>query len=110
MQTETPTNVQAEDAASVRADVDPDRGTLVGVGIGLAMQFLLQGMIAGAFQLATQGKGEWFAPLRFAGFTQLMYVAPTVLLFVNRRCPRMAKGVGLVAVGVFVGNVVGMLV
>ncbi len=98
------------DAATiVRADTAPARGLFVGATIGLAMHFVLQGLIAGALQLATQGKGDWFASVRFAGFTQLMYVAPTVLLFVNRKCPKMATGVALVAGAVFFANVVYMI-
>lgn len=89
----------------LRADVDRDRGVLVGVVIGLGMTLALQGLLAAAYQLATRGQGSLLAPMRFVGFTQLMYVAPTVLLFVNRRCPRMALGVAIVAAAVFFGNV-----
>lgn len=90
----------------VRADVDQDRGALVGAAVGVTMLFVLQAFIAGAYQLATRGEGALLAPVRFAGFTQLIYVAPTVLLFVNRRCPKMATGAALVAAGVFLVNVV----
>ena len=94
----------------VRADIDRDRGVMVGVAVGLAMFFTLQAFIAGAYVVATRGAGDWVAPLRFAGFTQLMYVAPTVLLFVNRKCPKMALGAALVAGTVFFANVVAMVV
>ncbi|MEZ6016624.1 MAG: hypothetical protein R3F49_16015 [Planctomycetota bacterium] len=90
----------------VRADIDRDRGALFGAGVGLTMLFLLQAMIAGAYQLATRGQGELLGPVKFAGFTQLMYVAPTVLLFVNRKCPKMATGAALVAAAVFVANII----
>jgi len=92
--------------SAVRADIDQDRGVLVGVAVGLTMLFLLQGLIAGAYQVATRFEGDALGPLRFAGFTQLMYVAPSVLLFVNRRCPKMALGAALVAGTVFVANIV----
>jgi tetrahydromethanopterin S-methyltransferase subunit G len=93
-------------ARPVRADVDRDRGMLVGAVVGLTMLVVLQAFIAAAYQLATRGEGALLAPIEFAGFTQLMYVAPTVLLFVNRRCPKMATGAALVAAAVFFVNVV----
>jgi len=97
-------------ARPLRADVDRDRGVLVGVGVGLVMLFLLQAFLTGAYQLATRGEGALLGPVRFAGFTQLIYVAPTVLLFVNRRCPKMATGAALVAAAVFFVNVVYVIV
>lgn len=97
-------------ARTVRADIDRDRGVLVGVGVGLTMFFVLQAFITGAYQLATRGEGALLAPVKFAGFTQLMYVAPTVLLFVNRRCPKMATGAALVAGSVFFVNVIYVIV
>jgi hypothetical protein len=99
----------SEATRTVRADVDRDRGLGAGAAVGLTMLVVLQAFIAAAYQLATRGDGALLATLEFAGFTQLMYVAPTVLLFVNRRCPRMATGVGLVAAVVFFVNVVYVL-
>jgi hypothetical protein len=86
------------------ADTDQDRGVRAGILIGVAMFAALQLVIAGAYTMAIRGEHSFFAPLRFAGFTQWMYVAPTLLLFVNRRCPKMASGVAIVAGAVFFGN------
>jgi hypothetical protein len=98
--------VEITEPVAARPDVDRDRGVAVGAVVGVVMLVALQALIMGAYQLATRGEGVLLGPLRFAGFTQLMYVAPTVLLFVNRRCPKMATGVAIVAGVVFFANVI----
>jgi len=85
------------------AEVDVDRGVAVGAAVGVAMFLVVQGMILGAFQTGIiGGETELLAPLAFSGVTQLVYVFPTALFFVNRRCPLMAKGYLAVAGVVFV--------
>lgn len=75
------------------------------------MFFVFQGLILGAFQLPViRGETPLFAPLRFAGITQGVYAVPTLLLFVNRKCPQMAKGFGIATALVFVGGVVALAV
>ena len=90
------------------AEVDVDRGPLVGSVIGLGMFVLFQGMIVGAFQTGViSGETPLLQPLRFAGVTQLIYVFPTMMFFVNRKCPEMAKGFVAVAGLVLLGTAVG---
>lgn len=84
------------------AEVDVDRGVAVGAAVGIAMFLVVQGLIVAAFQSGIIG-GETglLTPLAFSGVTQLVYVFPTALFFVNRRCPLMAKGYLAVAAAVF---------
>ena len=93
------------------AEVDVDRGKAVGALVGLGMFVVFQGFIVLAFQSGVIG-GETpvFAPLRLAGVTQLIYVFPTVLFYVNRRCPEMAKGFVAVAALVLLGTLVALVV
>ena len=86
--------------------MDPDRGVLVGVAVGLAMLFSVQALLIACLQLGARGEGSWLAPLGYAGFTQLIYVAPTILVFVNRKCPKMALGAAAVAAVVFMANMI----
>lgn len=97
------------DGASVEVDVD--RGPLVGVAIGLAMFFTFQAMILAAFQSGViSGDMPVFKPLKFAGITQGFYVMPSLLLFINRKCPRMAAGFAIVAVVVLIGSIIAVAV
>ncbi|MEM6672647.1 MAG: hypothetical protein AAF726_07365 [Planctomycetota bacterium] len=92
------------------AEVDVDRGPLVGALIGVGMFVAFQGMIVGAFQTGViSGETPLFAPLVFSGITQLMYVFPTALFFVNRRCPEMLKGFIAVASLVLLGTLVALV-
>ena len=92
------------------AERDVDRGTLVGAVLGLAMFFTFQAMIVGFFQSGViSGETELLAPLRFAGITQGFYVVPTLLFFVNRKCPKMAKGFLIVAGAVFALSLVALI-
>lgn len=85
------------------AEVDVDRGAAVGAAIGVAMFVVIQGMIVLAFQTGLiSGDVGLLAPLALSGVTQLVYVFPTALFFVNRRCPLMTKGFLAVAGAVFV--------
>ena len=91
-------------------EVDVDRGALIGVVIGVGMFVVVQAMITGAFQVGViSGDTPVFGPLKLSGFTQLIYVAPTLLFFVNRKCPGMAKGFVSVAALVFVGTIVALV-
>ncbi|MEL6712238.1 MAG: hypothetical protein AAFP86_00600, partial [Planctomycetota bacterium] len=66
-------------------EIDVDRGFLVGVASGLTMFFLFQGAICGLMQSGVvSDEVAPLAPLRFAFFTQLIYVFPTMLFYVNR--------------------------
>ncbi len=83
------------------AEVDVDRGVAVGAVIGAGMFVAIQGMILLAFQTGLiSGDVRPLAPLALAGVTQLVYVFPTVLFFINRRCPLMTKGYLAVAAAV----------
>lgn len=88
-------------------EVDVDRGPAVGAAIGTGMFVAFQAMFLGAFQSGIIGgeTGLW-QPLKFAGVTQAIYVFPTLLFFVNRRCPGMAKGFAAVAAAVLIGSIV----
>ena len=109
---------QSDDAASTNeepsyaeryAEVDTDRTGFVGVMIAIMMFVVFQGMILGAFQTPViGGETPLFAPLRFAGITQLIYAVPTLLFFINRKCPRMAKGFSIVTAVVFAAGVVAL--
>ncbi len=86
-------------------EVDVDRGPFVGVMIGIAMFVTFQAMIVGSFQTGIiGGETPLWAPLKFAGITQGIYVFPSALFFVNRKCPRMASGFIVVAAVVFVAG------
>lgn len=101
----------ASRTSGVHRDTDTDRTVFVGVMIGVAMFFVFQGLILGAFQTPViRGETPFFAPLRFAGITQGVYAVPTLLLFVNRNCPEMAKGFGAVTAFVFLAGVVALAV
>ena len=64
-------------------------------------------MIVLAFQTGLiSGDVGLLAPLALSGVTQLVYVFPTALFFVNRRCPLMTKGFLAVAGAVFVLSLV----
>ena len=90
-------------------ETDTDRTVFVGIMIAVAMFFVFQGLILGAFQTPViSGETPLFLPLRFAGITQGVYAVPTLLFFINRKCPKMAKGFGLVTALVFVGGVVAL--
>jgi len=83
------------------AEVDVDRGVAVGAVIGVAMFVVIQGMLVLSVQTGIIGRDvPPLAPLALAGVTQLVYVFPTVLFFINRRCPLMTKGYLAVAGGV----------
>ena len=85
------------------AEVDVDRGPAVGALIGVGMFVLFQGMIVGAFQTGViSGETPLFQPLR-RGRPQLIYVFPTMMFYVNRKCPEMAKGFVAVAALVLPG-------
>jgi len=91
-------------------EVDVDRGATVGALIGVAMFVAFQGMITGAFQSGViSGETPLFTPLRFSGITQLIYVFPTLLFFVNRKCPEMAKGFVVVAAVVLLFTIVALI-
>lgn len=79
-------------------EIDVDRGSAYGASVGVLMFFVFQGMMLGLFQSGVIGDdvGLW-QPLRFAGITQGIYVLPSLLFFVNRKCPRMAGGFTVVA-------------
>ncbi len=99
----------AQAGGGVPVETDVDRGAWVGATIGITMFVLFQGFILAAFQTPViGGDTPAFAPLRFAGVSQLIYVFPTVLFFINRRCPRMAVGFLIVAGAVFVGSIVSL--
>ena len=84
------------------AETDTDRTVFVGVMIAVTMFVVFQGLILAAFQTPViSGETELLAPLRFAGVTQLIYAVPTLLFFVNRKCPLMAKGFAIVTLLVF---------
>ena len=91
------------------AETDTDRTVFVGVMVAVAMFFVFQGFILGAFQTPViGGETPLLEPLRFAGITQLIYAVPTLLFFINRKCPKMAKGFTIVTALVFVGGVVAL--
>jgi hypothetical protein len=91
------------------AETDTDRTVFVGIMVAVMMFFVFQGMILGAFQTPViGGETPLFEPLRFAGITQLIYAVPTLLFFVNRKCPKMAKGFTIVTALVFLGGVVAL--
>ena len=87
------------------AEVDVDRGVAVGAAVGIVMFLGVQGLIVAAFQSGIIAircpLPSPQCPLAFSGVTQLVYVFPTALFFVNRRCPLMAKGYLAVAAAVF---------
>lgn len=92
-------------------EFDVDRGARVGAAIGVVMFFVFQAMIVGAFQLGViSGETELLTPLKFSGLTQGIYVFPTMVFFVNRRCPEMAKGLVAVAAVVLVVSVVALVI
>ncbi len=92
------------------AETDTDRTPFVGVMIAVTMFVVFQGMILGAFQTPViGGETPLFAPLRFAGITQLIYAVPTAFFFVNRKCPKMAKGFTVVTGVVFVAGIVALI-
>jgi len=92
-------------------EFDDDRGALVGAVIGVVMFVVFQAMIVGAFQSGViSGDTELLAPLKFSGMTQGIYVFPTMVFFVNRRCPEMAKGLVAVAAVVLVVSAVSLVV
>ncbi|QDV07116.1 hypothetical protein Poly30_26350 [Planctomycetes bacterium Poly30] len=111
METDADTG-QEDSKASIpikAADTDTDRTVFVGVMIAVAMFFVFQGMILAAFQMPVIREDvPFFAPLRFAGITQGVYAVPTLLLFVNRKCPKMAKGFGIMTGVVFLGGIVAL--
>ena len=75
------------------AEVDVDRGVAVGAIIGVGMFVAIQGLLVLSVQTGIIGRDvPPLAPLALAGVTQLVYVFPTVLFFINRRCPLMTKG------------------
>lgn len=86
-------------------EIDVDRGPVYGVGVGVVMFLAFQAMILGLFQsgVISDDVGLW-QPLRFAGVTQGIYVLPSLLFFVNRKCPRMAGGFTVVAGVVLVAS------
>ena len=91
------------------AETDTDRTAFVGVMIAVTMFVVFQSFILGAFQTPIiSGETPLFAPLRFAGITQLIYAVPTLLFFVNRKCPKMAKGFTIVTAVVFIGGVIAL--
>ncbi len=91
------------------AETDTDRTVFVGIMIAVAMFFVFQSLILGAFQTPViRGETPPFEPLRFAGITQLIYAVPTLLFFINRKCPKMAKGFAIVTALVFVAGVVAL--
>ena len=55
------------------------------------------------------GDVKWTDPLWFAGITQGFYVVPTLMFLVNRKCPGMAKGFTVVAVGVLVTSLIALV-
>ncbi len=88
------------------AERDTDRTVFVGVMVGIMMFFVFQGFILAAFQTPViSGETPLLAPLRFTGLTQLVYAAPTLLFFINRKCPLMAKGLSIVTGVIFVGGI-----
>lgn len=91
-------------------EIDVDRGAAHGALVGVFMFVVFQAMIVGLFQAGiVSGETPLWAPLRFAGITQLIYVAPSLLFFVNRKCPQMAKGFTVVAGAVFLGGAVALI-
>lgn len=75
------------------AEVDVDLGVAVGAAIGVGMFVVIQGTIVLALQTGLiSGDVPPLASLALAGVTQLVYVFPTALFFINRRCPLMTKG------------------
>ena len=91
-------------------EIDEDRGAVYGAAVGVLMFVVFQAMIVGLFQSGVvSGDTPLWAPLCFAGITQLIYVAPSLLFFVNRKCPLMAKGFALVAAAVFAGGAAALL-
>lgn len=88
-------------------ETDTDRTVFVGVMIAVTMFVVFQGLILGAFQTPViRGDTPLFLPLRFAGITQGVYAVPTLLFFINRKCPKMAKGFAIVTAVVFVAGIV----
>lgn len=91
-------------------EIDVDRGAFVGVMVGVAMFVLFQSMIVGAFQTnVIGGETPVWAPLMFAGITQGIYVFPSLMFFINRKCPKMATGFTVVAAIVFVGGLAALI-
>lgn len=92
-------------------EIDVDRGPAYGAGVGVFMFLAFQAMILGLFQsgVISDDVGLW-QPLRFAGITQAIYVFPSLLFFVNRKCPRMAGGFAAVAGVVLAGTIVALIV
>ncbi len=91
-------------------EIDFDRGPAHGAGAGVLMFVVFQAMILGLFQsgVISDDVGLW-EPLRFAGITQGIYVLPSLLFFVNRKCPRMAGGFAVVAAVVLLGSAAAMI-
>ncbi len=91
-------------------EIDVDRGPAYGAAVGVFMFLVFQAMILGLFQsgVVSDDVGLW-EPLQFAGITQGIYVLPSLLFFVNRRCPRMAGGFAVVAGVVLVGSAAAMI-
>ncbi len=103
-------NAKPSDAQPRHREFDVDRGALVGAAISVGMFVVFQAMIVGAFQSGViRGDTPLLAPLKFSGMTQAIYVFPTMVFFVNRRCPEMAKGLVAVAAMVLVGSVVSLV-
>ena len=91
------------------AETDTDRTAFVGVMIAVTMFVVFQGLILGAFQTPViSGETPLFAPLRFAGITQLIYAVPTAFFLVNRKCPKMAKGFTIATGVVFLLGIVAL--
>ncbi|MFT5733206.1 MAG: hypothetical protein ACJA2W_002583 [Planctomycetota bacterium] len=97
--------------SGVHTETDTDRTPFVGAMIAVAMFFGFQGLILGAFQTPVIGADTpILEPLRFAGITQGVYAVPTLLLFINRKCPKMAKGFAIMTGAVFVGGVIALAI
>lgn len=91
-------------------EIDVDHGVFAGVMIGIAMFVTFQAMIVGAFQTnVIGGETPIWAPLKFSGITQGIYVFPSLLFFINRKCPKMSTGFTVVAAVVFVGGLAALI-
>ena len=109
--TEASPEGEAQSYRERSAEVDVDRGVAVGAAIGVGMFVVIQGTIILALQTGLiSGDVPPLAPLALAGVTQLVYVFPTALFFINRRCPLMTKGYLAVAGAVVLWSLLMLLV